>query len=246
MSASEVLPHLLISPGEVPNRAILTGDPGRVDFLASLLDDPRLVSQNREFRLVAGKFQGKELLVASTGIGGPSAGIAIYELAKAGVSQFIRVGTTGALWKGVKIGSAVVPHGAVRMDGTSNFYAPTEFPAVPDPRLTVKLADTARDLGLEVLEGIIVSMDAFYVDEDWLLEQAEDMNLTSVEMECSTLFVMTRILGASSAAILIVDGNIAEGTVKGGPKAEKREIPEATRSGLLMAAEAAMIVLTEG
>ncbi len=205
-----------------------------------------MVSQNREFRLVAGKFQGKELLVASTGIGGPSAGIAIYELAKAGVSQFIRVGTTGALWKGVKIGSAVVPHGAVRMDGTSNFYAPTEFPAVPDPRLTVKLADTARNLGLEVLEGIIVSMDAFYVDEDWLLEQAEDMNLTSVEMECSTLFVMTRILGASSAAILIVDGNIAEGTVKGGPKAEKREIPEATRSGLLMAAEAAMIVLTEG
>ncbi|HDM92135.1 MAG TPA: nucleoside phosphorylase [Candidatus Korarchaeota archaeon] len=245
MSASEVLPHLLISPGEVPDRVILTGDPGRVDFLASLLEDPRLVSQNREFRLVAGEFQGREILIASTGIGGPSAGIAIYELARAGVSHFIRVGTTGALKRGVKIGSAVVPHGAVRMDGTSNFYAPPEFPAVPDPRLTVELADVARDLGIEVLEGIIVSMDAFYVDEDWLLEQAEEMNLVSVEMECSTLFVMTKILGASSAAILVVDGNIAEGTLKGGPKTEKKEIPEATRSGLLASAEAAMRVLAE-
>ncbi len=246
MPREERLLHLRIRPDEVPERVLLTGDPGRVDRLAQLLEGPKVLAHNREYRSTKGVYDGEEILICSTGIGGPSTAIAVNELIEAGAELFIRVGTTGALQKGVEIGSSVVPHGALRMEGTSEFYAPAEYPAVPDPRLTLALAREARLEGLTVYEGIIATLDAFYVDEGWLVEQANDLDLLAVEMECSTIFVLSRLLGARSAAILVVDGNIAEGTGKAEVRPAGSELPEESRDSLMRAAEVALRVLTSG
>lgn len=236
--------HLRLSAEDVPERVLLTGDPGRVDLLSQLLEDPSPVAHNREFKSVIGEYGGEEVLVCSTGIGAPSAAIAVNELLEAGAEAFVRVGTTGALQRGIEVGSVVVPHGAVRMEGTSDFYASPEYPAIPDLRMTLSLAREARLSGLSVYEGIVATMDAFYVEEDWLLEEAGELNLVAVEMECSVLFVLSRLAGARSAAILVVDGNLAEGSGKADVRLEESEIPTEAGESLLRAAEVALRVLT--
>lgn len=244
MPKLERLLHLRMRPDEVPERVVLTGDPGRVDRIAGLLDGPKVLAHNREFRSVKGEYGGAEVLICSTGIGGPSTAIAVNELLEAGAELLIRVGTTGALQKGIEIGSLVVPHGALRMDGASEFYAPAEYPAVPDPRLALALTREARLEGLTVHEGIIATLDAFYVDKEWLVEQASELNLLSVEMECSTIFVLSRLSGARSAAVLVVDGNIAEGTGKAEVRSPASELPEESQDALMRAAEVALRVLS--
>ncbi|HBI64279.1 MAG TPA: uridine phosphorylase, partial [Clostridiales bacterium] len=87
--------HLKIKPGDVGGYVILPGDPGRCERIAALLDQPRKIASNREFTTVTGLLDGEPVSVVSTGIGGPSAAIAMEELAQLGVTTFIRVGTCG-------------------------------------------------------------------------------------------------------------------------------------------------------
>jgi uridine phosphorylase len=125
--------------------AILPGDPGRVEKIARYLDSPVKVAENREFVTWSGSLLGEPVLVTSTGIGGPSAAIAMEELSALGVDTFIRVGTCGGMQRDVMGGELIIPTGAIRMEGTSKEYLPAEFPAVPDFTVLSALAGGAAD-----------------------------------------------------------------------------------------------------
>lgn len=123
--------------------AILPGDPGRVDEIASFLYNPKLIACNREYKSVFGSISNGPshnkdvgVIVCSTGIGGPSAAIAMEELHMLGVNKFIRVGTCGGIKLDVKGGDIVIATSSVRQEGTSLHYAPVEFPATADFELT--------------------------------------------------------------------------------------------------------------
>lgn len=103
---------------------ILPGDPGRVEKIASLLGGPRFHCQNREYAAWIGELSGERVLVTSTGIGGPSAAIAVEELYKTGVRTFLRVGPCGGMTLDVKGGDVVVATAAVRMEDTTREYVP--------------------------------------------------------------------------------------------------------------------------
>src|SRR6056297_3123519 len=137
-------PHLLVEPGDLHDIVLLPGDPGRVDRIAGHCDDSEVVAQNREYKLVNATYEGRDVTICSTGIGSPSAAIAVEELAAVGVETFLRIGTTGALQSGIEIGDMVVATGATKDEGTTKRYEKVEYPAVPDYETLNALVDSAE------------------------------------------------------------------------------------------------------
>ena len=95
MHELERLYHIHCAKGEVGRYVILPGDPGRCEKIAALFDNAHFVAQNREYTIYTGTLLGEKVSVCSTGIGGPSAAIAMEELHNIGADTFIRVGTCG-------------------------------------------------------------------------------------------------------------------------------------------------------
>ena len=158
----EIMYHIGLSTGIKAKYAILPGDPGRVPKIAAYLDQPKELGFNREFHTWSGKLCGETVLVTSTGIGGPSAAIAVEELIQLGVDVFIRVGTCGGMNEKVCAGDVVIATGAIRMEGTSREYLPIEFPAVADFGLVRDMTDGAAALELPFHTGVVQSKDSFY------------------------------------------------------------------------------------
>ncbi len=119
MQQHDVQFHIRCKEGDVGGYCILPGDPGRCEAIAAQFDDARLVSQNREYTVYTGVLLGERVSVCSTGIGGPSAAIAMEELIHIGAHTFVRVGTCGGMSAKVRAGDVVIATGAIRMEGTS-------------------------------------------------------------------------------------------------------------------------------
>ncbi len=223
-------PHLLVEPGDLHEIALLPGDPGRVDRIAGRCGGSELVAENREYRVVNASYEGADLTVCSTGIGCPSAAIAIEELERVGVETVIRVGTTGALQAGIEIGDMIVATGAAKEEGTTRRFESVSYPAVPDYRTLSALVDAAEERGEEVHVGPIASDDAFYVETDEYVADWERAGILSVEMEAAAVFSLARRKGMAAGAICTVDGNLVEGTQKG--ETEDEELPERAKDNV--------------
>jgi uridine phosphorylase len=208
-------PHLLVEEGDLHDVALLPGDPGRVDRIAGHCEDPVVVAENREYKLVNATYGGRDVTLCSTGIGCPSAAIAVEELSNVGVETFLRVGTTGALQRGIEIGDMVVATGAAKNEGTSERYEDVEYPAVPDYEALTALVDAAEANDEEVHVGPIASDDAFYAETDEYVDSWEAAGILAVEMEAAAIFTLARRKGLRAGAICTVDGNLVEGTQKG-------------------------------
>lgn len=154
--------HIQVARGEVGKYVLMPGDPKRCEKIAAHFDEPRLVADSREYVTYTGYLDGEMVSVTSTGIGGPSASIAMEELVRAGADTFIRVGTSGGMALDVKSGDVVIASGAIRMEGTSKEYAPIEYPAVADTLVTNALIQAARKLGQDYHVGVVQCKDAFY------------------------------------------------------------------------------------
>ena len=210
--------HIDCAPGDVGRYCILPGDPGRVPAVAALLDGARQVACNREFNVWTGSLLGETVTVCSTGIGGPSAAIAMEELHKCGADTFLRTGTCGGIALEVQAGDVVVATGAVRYEHTSREYAPIEFPAVADFQATNALVEAARALGYPLHTGVVQSKDSFYGQHDpaaspvyYELQQKWEswkrLGVKASEMESAALFVVAAALGCRCGACFHVMWN---------------------------------------
>ena len=223
-------PHLLVEAGDVNETALLPGDPGRVDRIAAQCESVEEVAQNREYKVVNAEYAGTPLTICSTGIGCPSAAIAVEELSRVGVETVFRVGTTGALQAEIEIGDMVVATGAAKEEGTSKRYESAEYPAVPDYGALTSLVEAAEAEGEEIHVGPIVSDDAFYNESDESVADWEEAGLLCVEMEAATVFSLARRRGMRAGAICTVDGNLVRGTQKGADSGE--ELPEKAKDNV--------------
>jgi uridine phosphorylase len=235
-------PHLLVEPGDVHDLALIPGDPGRVDRIADHCDDSEFVAENREYKVVNASYEGRDLTICSTGIGCPSAAIAVEELSSVGVETFVRVGTTGALQHGIDIGDMVVATGAAKNEGTSKRYEAVEYPAIPDYDVLSWLVDAAEARGEQVHVGPIASDDAFYAETEEYVTDWEDANILAVEMEAATVFTLARRKGLRAGAICTVDGNLVEGTQKGETDAD--ELPEKAKDNVARAIDITLDAVT--
>jgi uridine phosphorylase len=195
-----------------PTIALLSGDPSRASFIAkTYLTDARVLSEHRGLNSYVGALpDGKPVLSATSGMGAPSLSIVVNELIQVGIRVIIRVGTTGSIQESVKASSVVISQAALCRQGAANDIAPVEYPAVADPFLTVALANSARELGIEYHVGITASVDTFYEGQErsqssanrYLLRSLHGMtdeyrklNILNYEMECGTLFKMAGVYG---------------------------------------------------
>lgn len=206
MHELERLYHIHCAKGEVGRYVILPGDPGRCPSIAALFDDAHLVARNREYTTYTGTLLGEKVSVCSTGIGGPSASIAMEELTAIGADTFIRVGTCGGIAMDVLPGDVVVATGAIRYEHTSLEYAPIEFPAVPDFDVTAALKAASECLGYRTHTGVVQCKDSFYGQHSPekspvyydLLQKWESwkrLGVKASEMESAALFVVAAALG---------------------------------------------------
>jgi len=223
-------PHLLVEEGDLTDIALVPGDPGRVDRIAAQCSDVETVAENREYKLVNASYEGRPLTICSTGIGAPSAAIAAEELDAVGVSTLLRVGTCGALQRGIEIGDMVVATGAAKDEGTTKRYEKATFPAVPNHDVLSTLVDVSNERDEEVHIGPIVTDDAYYAETDAYVSEWERAGLLAIEMEAAALFTLARRKGLRAGAICTVDGNLVEGTQKG--ETEGDELPEKARDNV--------------
>ena len=198
--------HIHCVEGDVGRYCFLPGDPGRCQSIAAHFDNPVHIGMNREYNIYTGYLLGEKVSVCSTGIGGPSAAIAMEELAAIGADTFIRVGTCGGIDLNVQPGDVVVATGAIRFDHTSYEYAPMEFPAVPDFDVTAALKAASEELGFRTHTGVVQCKDSFYGQHapekspvyyellnKW--ESWKRLGVKASEMESAALFVVAAALG---------------------------------------------------
>lgn len=209
--------HVRLKPGDVGKYVLLPGDPARSDRVARSLEGATLVANNREYRTYTGSYKGVRISVTSTGIGCPSASIAVEELANIGAECFIRIGSSAALREDIVIGDLLIATGSMKNEGTSRFYVPDCFPAVPDFELTRCLVDTARrmqpELGIAVHMGICASDDSFYGESQEWIEKLAKLGVMNVEMESSAIFTVAQQRRLRAASICAVSGNLITGEV---------------------------------
>ena len=241
-------PHLLVEPGDIEDVVLLPGDPGRVDRISGRCDQAETVAENREYKIVTATFEGTPLSICSTGIGCPSATIAAEELARVGAETLIRVGTTGALQRGIEVGDMVVATGAAKDEGTTRRYESVSYPAVPTFEVVRALVDAAGGVSaagtdVPVHVGPIATDDAFYAEGEGYAGEREAAGLLAVEMEAAALFTLARRRGLAAGAICTVDGNLVEGTQKG--ETDDEELHETAKDNVGRAIEVALEATVE-
>lgn len=213
MQTTEKQYHIQCTQGDVGRYVLLPGDPGRCEAIARHFDNPVHIGMNREYNIWTGTLLGQKVSVCSTGIGGPSAAIAMEELAAIGADTFVRVGTCGGIHLEVKPGDVVVATGSVRYEHTSLEYAPIEFPAVADFEVTMALSTASRELGYDTHVGVVQCKDSFYGQhaperspvsyellQKW--ESWKRLGVKASEMESSALFVVAAALGVRCGTCL--------------------------------------------
>lgn len=209
--------HIHLSPGDVGKYVLLPGDPKRSDIVAGYLDNAKLVAENREHRTFTGTYKGIKISSTSTGMGCPSAAIASEELINVGAEYLIRIGSTAAIQPHIKIGDLIVSTGSMKNEGTSKFYVPDCFPAMPDFDLTRILIDVAKEkqveLGYGLHYGISATDDAFYGETPEWIEGLSKLGCLNVEMESSAIYTVCHRRKCRGAMISAVSGNLVSGDV---------------------------------
>ena len=210
--------HIQVGVGDVGRYVIMPGDPKRCAKIAQYFDQAELVADSREYVTYTGYLDGVKVSVTSTGIGGPSAAIAMEELVMAGADTFIRIGTCGGMQTEVMSGDVVIASGAIRMEGTSKEYAPIEFPAVADIQAVNALIQAARTLKQNYHVGVVQCKDSFYGQHSpqtkpvsyellnkW--EAWKRLGCLASEMESAALFVAASSLHVRVGSCFLVMAN---------------------------------------
>jgi DeoD family purine-nucleoside phosphorylase len=200
--------HIRCRAGDIAERVITCGDPGRVEKLARLMEGAELVNSHRGLLVYTGAYNGVRVTVATTGMGAPSAAIVNEELAMLGAKAIIRVGTTGAISRRVSLGDIVVPTEAIPLDGATKAYMKEGGKPLADSGIVEALVRELGERGVKCVVGRICTSDTFYLEEEIEAKKWAEQGALSFEMECSVTFAVGSIRGYRSGAVLVVTGRI--------------------------------------
>ena len=223
-ASDEMQYHVELEPGDVADSVLLPGDPERLEKITPLWDDHEEVAHHREYRTATGNYDGAPISVTSTGIGSPSAAIAVEELARVGADTFIRVGSCGAIQPEMDVGDLVITRGAVRQEGTSTEYVREDYPAVADEEVVSALVAAAERLGHDYHVGLTMSADSFYAGQgregfegfeaagsETLVEDLKEANVLNIEMETAAICTLANVYGLRAGAVCSVFANRTTG-----------------------------------
>lgn len=231
-----LLYHLHLKEGDVGRYVLLPGDPGRCERIAAHFDDAKLIARNREYVTYTGTLEGEKVSVCSTGIGCPSASIAVEELIDIGADTFIRVGTSGAMQPHLKTGDVAIVTSAIRDEGTTIQYMPMEFPALADVDVVSALKTGAERAGIPYHLGVTQSKDSFYGEvEPERMPQAPELarrraaweagGAICSEMEAAAIFIVCAIQRKRASGVMLIAG----GGVDPDDEAERKRLRDVER-----------------
>lgn len=234
--------HTGVGPKDIGKYVIMPGDPKRCAKIAEHLENAEKVADSREYVTYTGTLDGVKVSVTSTGIGGPSASIAMEELVKCGAHTFIRVGTCGGMQEFVNSGDVVIANGAIRMEGTTKEFAPIEYPAVADISVTTALMESAKEQGISSHVGVVQCKDSFFGQHEpevmpvsYELENKWQawvrMGCLASEMESAALFIVGSFLRVRVGACCLVVAN-QERAKKGLPNPQVHDTELAIRTAI--------------
>ncbi|WP_225334109.1 nucleoside phosphorylase [Halomicrobium urmianum] len=216
--------HLEVAPGDVADSVLLPGNPERVEKIVDAWDDYEAVASHREFRTATGTYEDTPISVTSTGIGSPSAAIAVEELASVGADTLLRVGSCGAIREEASVGDLIITTGAVRQEGTSDEYVREDYPATADYRVVSALVAAAEELGYDYHRGLTCSTDSFYAGQsrpgfegfeargsDERIEELRQAGVLNFEMEASSVLTLANLYGLRAGAVCTVYANRVTG-----------------------------------
>jgi len=219
--------HLEVTGDDVADSVLLPGNPERIETITDLWESATTVASHREYRTATGRYDGTPISATSTGIGGPSAAIAVEELARAGAGTFIRVGSCGAIQPEISVGDLVITSGAVRQEGTSEEYIGSDYPAVADHEVVSALVAAAERLGYDYHVGLTMSADSFYAGQgrpgfdgyeapgsDALVETLRNANVKNIEMEAATILTLASLYDLRAGAVCAVYANRQTGAFR--------------------------------
>jgi len=209
--------YLRCSAEDVAERGVLVGDRGRVLVAAEMLDDARILNEDRGLTTATGSWRGTPITVSAFGMGAAIAAVVLHELSALGLKSVVRLGTALAVGP-TTLGDLVVADSALRGEATSATYVPSGYPAAPDLDLTLALRDASRASGRPTTVGMIASYDGFYselfVDSTMPGSRSVDvaelvgMGVVGLDMESSAVLAIGRALGVRSGVLCLasVDG----------------------------------------
>jgi uridine phosphorylase len=216
----EVQYHLQVGPGDVADTVLLPGNPDRIEKITALWDDHEEVGRRREYRTETGSYDGTPISVTSTGIGSPSAAIAVEELARVGADTFLRVGSCGGIQPELDVGDLVITTGVVRQAGTTDEYVREDYPAVADREVVGALVAAAEELDVEYHLGVTMTADSFYAGqgrpglEGYEAPGSEDVvpdlqaaGVLNIEMEAAAITTVASLYGLRAGAVCSVYAN---------------------------------------
>src|SRR3989344_4075837 len=212
--------HIQCKVGDVSRYVLIPVDPARVGKIVKLWDSSKEIAYHREYRTVTGKYKGVPISCMSSGMGSPAIAIGVDELCRIGVDTFIRVGSTGGIQKGQKLGDLVITTGAVRLDGASKDLVIPEYPAVASYEVVMALIQACEEVGARYHVGITASTDTFYTGQsrpaldvylpsfkERALEDMQKAGVKNFEMEVGALLTAASIFDKRAGAICVVIAN---------------------------------------
>ena len=211
-------PHLKCTKNDISEIVLLPGDPGRVRMVGKFCDEFRIVSENREYTVGVGTYKNICITVCSTGIGASSTEIAVLELIELGAKVLIRIGGTGVLKKNIELGDLVINTGAIRRGGSTNFYAPIEYPAIASYEVVQSLVSACQNKNQKFHLGISGSVGSFFAGQgrqilgkdfnsEAVLKEYINLNVINLEMESETIMTLGSIFGVLTGSICAVHAN---------------------------------------
>jgi len=219
--------HIACGKGDLAEYLLVPGDPDRVPKIAKFWDSAKEVSCHREFRGFKGKYKGVPISALSSGIGPACMAIVVNEASRLGVRTFIRVGSTGAIQKGIDCGDVIISSAAVRLDYTSNCYVMPEYPAAASYEVLLALIEAAESLGISNYHvGITTTTADFYAGQNRptvkvgsarmenLLPTLQKAGVLNFEMETATLYTLANLYGLRAGSICAVYANRCTNEVK--------------------------------
>ena len=205
--------YMGVDESTVAEYVIFSGDPWRVDMVKNYLDNPEKIAFKREFNTYTGTYKGIPVTVTSTGMGAPTAAIAMEEMYEAGMKVAVRMGTVMALQDDM-LGKFIIPIAAMRRESTSKTYIEESYPAVADIELVNVMNATVTQMGAEYVNGINCTMDGFYSemhdskfskefgrDLSGLFDELRKYHVTGIDMESACMLTVGRLMGVKTCVV---------------------------------------------
>lgn len=207
-------PHIDAAPGDFGQTVLMPGDPLRSQFIAgTFLEDARLVNNVRGIQGYTGLYKGVRVSVMASGMGMPSMGIYSYELYHIfDVQNIMRIGSAGSIHPDIHVRDIVVGQGACTDSRWASQYGLAgTFAPICSYEMLRTCDDAAREQGLRIHVGNLLSSDRFYGDDPAANDGWRKMGVMAIEMEAAALYMNAARCGKNALAICTISDHILTG-----------------------------------